>query len=169
MNAVLVAAGYGTRIRSLFPDTPKALIEVAGRALIDHLLANLARSGAVESALVVTNDRYHDALRDHLAARAPPLPTRVISDGTSSEDERLGALGDVQLALRRLDRAGDVLVRPPASCSPSTCGAAAPRRAAQLLAEVLTRGGGNAHVGVVSVGLGRLEVSAARSQCTSRS
>ena len=110
MNAILLAAGYGTRIRSLFPDTPKALIEVGGRALIDHLLANLARSGVVESALVVTNDRYHDALRRHLAAAAPLLPTSVISDGTASEEERLGALGDLQLALRRLDRGGDVLV-----------------------------------------------------------
>ena len=86
LNAVLLAAGYGTRIRALFPDTPKALIEVGGCALIDHLLANLARSGVVESALV------------------------VISDGTASEEERLGALGDLQLALRRLDRSGDVLV-----------------------------------------------------------
>ena len=110
MNAILLAAGYGTRIRSLFPDTPKALIDVGGRFLIDHLLANLARSGVVESALVVTNDRYHDALRRHLTAGEPPLPTRVISDGTASEEERLGALGDLQLALRRLDRGGDVLV-----------------------------------------------------------
>ena len=110
MNAILLAAGYGTRIRSLFPETPKALIEVGGRFLIDHLLANLARSGVVESALVVTNDRYHDALRRHLAAAAPPLPTSVITDGTANEEERLGALGDLQLALRRLDRGGDVLV-----------------------------------------------------------
>ena len=110
MNAVLLAAGYGTRIRSLFPETPKALIEVGGCALIDHLFANLAGSGVVESAVVVTNDRYHDALRRHLAAAAPLLPTSVISDGTASEEERLGALGDLQLALRRLDRGGDVLV-----------------------------------------------------------
>ena len=86
LNAVLLAAGYGTRIRPLFPNTPKALIEVGGRALIDHLLANLARSGVVESALV------------------------VISDGTASEEERFGALGDLQLALRLVDRDGDVLV-----------------------------------------------------------
>ena len=110
MNAVLLAAGYGTRIRSLFPDTPKALIEVGGRPLIDHLLANLARSGLVDSALVVTNELHHDALRRHLAAGEPPLPTRVIGDGTGSEEERLGALGDLQLALSRLDGGGDVLV-----------------------------------------------------------
>lgn len=110
MTAVLLAAGYGTRIRSLFPDTPKALIEVGGRALVDHLIANLSRSGAVDSVLVVTNERYRDRLRRHLAAGAPALPTRVIGDGTAREAERLGALGDLQLALRRLDRGGDVLV-----------------------------------------------------------
>lgn len=109
MNAVLLAAGYGTRIRSLFPDTPKALIEIGGRALIDHLIANLARSGAVDSVLVVTNERYRDRLRRHLAAGAP-LPTQVIGDGTAGEAERLGALGDLQLALRRIGRGGDVLV-----------------------------------------------------------
>jgi len=120
-DAVLLAAGYGTRIRSLFPDTPKALIEVGGRALIDHLLANLARSGLVDSALVVTNDRYHDALRRHLAAAAPPLPTRVISDGTASEEERLGA----PWATCNSPWAGWIAAatcwwRPPTSCWPSS-------------------------------------------------
>ena len=80
MHAVLLATGYRTRIRSLFPDTAKALIEVGERPLIDHVLANLAHSGAVESARVVTNDRYHDALRRHLTAAPPPLPTGVSSD-----------------------------------------------------------------------------------------
>lgn len=110
MNAVLLAAGYGTRICSLFPDTPKALIEVGGRPVIDHLLANLARSGLVDSALVVTNELHHDAVRRHLTAGEPPLPVRVIGDGTGSEEERLGALGDLQLALRQLGPGGDVLV-----------------------------------------------------------
>ena len=50
------------------------------------------------------------ALQRHLSAATPPLPTSVISDGTAIEQERLGALGDLHLALRRLDRGGDVLV-----------------------------------------------------------
>ena len=65
----------------------------------------------VGSSVIITAGRgTDDALRRHLAAAAPLLPTRVISDGTASEEERLGALGDLQLALRRLDRGGDVLV-----------------------------------------------------------
>ena len=43
---VLLAAGCGTRIRSLWADTPKPLIETGGRPPIEHLPANLAPSGA---------------------------------------------------------------------------------------------------------------------------
>ena len=110
MTAILLAAGYGTRVRALFPDTPKALIAVGGRALLDHLLANVARSGAVAAAALVTNDRFRAAFERHLAAHPAPLPVRVISDGTSHERQRLGALGDLALALDRLACTDTVLV-----------------------------------------------------------
>ena len=65
--AGILAAGYGARIRSLFLDTPKALIEVGGHTLIDHLIDNLYRSRAVESITVVTNDRYLPDPQRHVA------------------------------------------------------------------------------------------------------
>ena len=110
MTAILLAAGYGTRVRALFPDTPKALIPVGGRALLDHLLANIARSGAVETAALVTNDRFLPAFERHLAAHAAPLPVRLLSDGTAHERHRLGSLGDLALALDRLACTDPVLV-----------------------------------------------------------
>ena len=110
MTAILLAAGYGTRVRALFPDTPKALIPVGGRALLDHLLANIARSGAVETAALVTNDRFLPAFERHLATHAAPLPVRLLSDGTAHERQRLGALGDLALALDRLQCTDTVLV-----------------------------------------------------------
>ena len=110
MTAILLAAGYGTRMRALFPDTPKALIPVGGRALLDHLLANIARSDAIDSVAVVTNDRFLPAFERHLAEHAPPLPVRLLSDGTAHERQRLGALGDLALALDRLAITDTVLV-----------------------------------------------------------
>ena len=93
MNAVLLAAGYGTRVRALFPDTPKALIEIDGRPVLAYLLDNLERSGAVTAVTIVTNDRHHAALQSYLESRPPRLPTRLLSDGTCSAEQRLGALG----------------------------------------------------------------------------
>ena len=111
LKAILLAAGYGTRIRSLFPDTPKALIEIGGRALIDHLIDNLVRSRAIDSITVVTNDRYLEGLQQHFGTgTTTPIPTHVISDGTASEAQRLGALGDLHLALSGIGREDVVLV-----------------------------------------------------------
>ena len=110
MNAVLLAAGYGTRVRALFPNTPKALIEIGGRPVLSHLLDNLARSGAVAAVTIVTNDRYHGALQSYLESQPPSLPTRLLSDGTHAAEQRLGALGDLQLALDRFGCRKDLLV-----------------------------------------------------------
>ena len=110
MNAVLLAAGYGTRLRALFPDTPKALIEIAGRPVLGHLLDNLTRSGLVDGVTIVTNDCFHRSLQRYLKSHPPPLSTCLLNDGTGAEEERLGALGDLQFALDHLDGSQDLVV-----------------------------------------------------------
>ena len=68
MDAILLAAGLGTRMRPLTDDTPKPLLRLGGRALLDHALDRLAEAGAGQ---VVVNAHWHaDKLRAHLAARA---------------------------------------------------------------------------------------------------
>ncbi len=65
--AMVLAAGLGTRMRPLTDDRPKALVEVDGRALIDHVLDRLVDAG-VETA-VVNVHWFADRLEQHLAAR----------------------------------------------------------------------------------------------------
>ena len=73
---MVLAAGLGTRMRPLTDDRPKALVEVGGRALIDHVLDRLAEAG-VETA-VVNVHWFADRLEGHLARRT--APRIVISD-----------------------------------------------------------------------------------------
>ncbi len=75
-TAMVMAAGLGTRMRPLTNDRPKALVEVAGRPLIDHTLDRLQAAG-VERA-VVNVHAFADLLEAHLKARA--APTIAISD-----------------------------------------------------------------------------------------
>ena len=75
-TAMVLAAGLGTRMRPLTDDRPKALVEVGGRALIDHVLDRLVAVG-VETA-VVNVHWFADRLESHLAARTRPAIT--ISD-----------------------------------------------------------------------------------------
>ena len=74
---MVLAAGLGTRLRPLTNDRPKALVEVGGRALIDHMLDRLGQAG-VERA-VVNVHAHADRLIAHLAARTA-APAILISD-----------------------------------------------------------------------------------------
>lgn len=94
--AMVLAAGLGTRMRPLTDDRPKALVEVGGRVLIDHMLDRLVEAG-VETA-VVNVHAFADRLEAHLMARqARGLGPRIIIS-----DERPQALetgGGVRNAL----------------------------------------------------------------------
>lgn len=88
-TAMVLAAGLGTRMRPLTNDRPKALVEVGGRALIDHVLDRLADAG-VEKA-VVNVHWFADRLESHLAARGRE-PEIVISDERETLLETGGGL-----------------------------------------------------------------------------
>jgi MurNAc alpha-1-phosphate uridylyltransferase len=76
-TAMVLAAGVGSRMRPLTDDRPKALVEVAGRPLIDHMLERLAEAGVARA--VVNVHAFADRLEAHLARRSR-APTIVISD-----------------------------------------------------------------------------------------
>ncbi|PZO37109.1 MAG: mannose-1-phosphate guanylyltransferase [Alphaproteobacteria bacterium] len=85
---MVLAAGLGTRMRPLTDDRPKALVELGGRALIDHVLDRLAEAG-VERA-VVNVHWFADRLEGHLADRQRPAIT--ISDERAELLETGGGL-----------------------------------------------------------------------------
>jgi len=82
-TAMVLAAGLGTRMRPLTDDRPKALVQVDGRALVDHMLDRLAAGGVTRA--VVNLHAFADRLEAHLRARTDG-PALVFSD------ERAGAL-----------------------------------------------------------------------------
>lgn len=87
-RAMVLAAGLGTRMRPLTDDRPKALVEVGGRALIDHVLDRLAAAGVAEA--VVNVHWFADRLEGHLAGRT--APRIVISDERAELLETGGGL-----------------------------------------------------------------------------
>ena len=97
-KAMVLAAGLGSRMRPLTDHTPKPLVKVAGRPLLDHVLDKLAEAGAGEA---VVNVHYlPDQIIEHVAARTHPRV--IISD---ERDRVLGTGGGVVKALPLLGTA----------------------------------------------------------------
>lgn len=89
--AMVLAAGFGTRMGALTRDRPKPLIEVAGKALIDHALDAALAAGVAKA---VVNLHYRgEQIADHLAGRAAP------EIAFSPEEEILETGGGVKRAL----------------------------------------------------------------------
>ena len=88
-TAMVLAAGLGTRMRPLTNDRPKALVEVGGKPLIDHMLDRLAAAGAARA--VVNVHAFADRLESHLRARTA-APAIVISDERAALLETGGGL-----------------------------------------------------------------------------
>lgn len=97
MNALILAAGYAVRLHPLTIDTPKPLLPVAGRPLLDYMLDELRAIPDVGRVVVVTNHRFATHFDEWArgTTAASPWPIDVIDDGTTSNDDRLGAIGDL--------------------------------------------------------------------------
>jgi glucose-1-phosphate thymidylyltransferase len=97
VKALLLAAGYAMRLRPLTEKTAKPLLPVGGRPMVDWILDSIEESGTVDGVHAVTNAVYADAFEQWGAERG----VVVWNDGTSSNDDRLGALGDIRFAIEQ--------------------------------------------------------------------
>jgi glucose-1-phosphate thymidylyltransferase len=107
VKCVILAAGYATRLYPLTLDRPKALLPVAGKPMLEHLLARLEEV-PLEDVLVVTNSKFARAFEGWAAARGGGV--HVLDDGTRDDETRLGAIGDLDLAIREAGIDDDLLV-----------------------------------------------------------
>jgi glucose-1-phosphate thymidylyltransferase len=95
MKAILLAAGYGTRLRPLTDDRPKHLLPVGGRPMLDWILESVREVEEVDAVHLVTNHRFAADFEEWGASR----DVVVHDDGTSSNEDRLGAVGDLRLVI----------------------------------------------------------------------
>ena len=106
MKALLLAGGYATRLRPLTDDVPKQLLPIAGRPMLDWILDAVRAVPDVDAVHLVTNSRF----AADFERWAVPHGVVVHDDGTRSNEDRLGAVGDLALAIERGDLGGDELL-----------------------------------------------------------
>jgi glucose-1-phosphate thymidylyltransferase len=104
MNVLILAAGYATRLYPLTLNKAKPLLEIAGKPIIEWVLDNLVDVPELETIYVVTNDKFASAFQnwaDRFHDRQPQFKFKIVNDGSKSDDDKLGAIGDISLVITR--------------------------------------------------------------------
>ncbi len=113
MNVLILAAGYATRLYPLTLTKAKPLLEVAGKPMIEWVLDNLSPVSDIKGIFVVTNNKFAGDFQEWAAtyqARQPSHPIKIINDGSNDDSDKLGAIGDIQLAVLRENLAEEDLL-----------------------------------------------------------
>jgi glucose-1-phosphate thymidylyltransferase len=104
MNALILAAGYATRLYPLTLDTAKPLLVVGGKPIIEWVVDNLVGAPDLSTIYVVTNDKFaadFEAWSERYQERHPQFKFKVINDGSTSDEDKLGAIGDINFVVTR--------------------------------------------------------------------
>ncbi len=115
MNVLILAAGYATRLYPLTLTKAKPLLEVAGKPMIEWVLDNLAPVPDLGTVYIVTNNKFaadFQAWADGYNERQPKIKFQIVNDQSTSDQDKLGAIGDIHLVINqeKLDRDGLLVV-----------------------------------------------------------
>jgi glucose-1-phosphate thymidylyltransferase len=106
VKALILAAGYATRLRPLTDTWAKELLPVGGRPIVDRIIDNLGEVAEVDEVHLVTNSHKAPWFDDWASGR----DVTIHDDGTTSNDDRLGAIGDMLFVVDRIGTDDDLLV-----------------------------------------------------------
>ena len=110
MKCLILAAGYATRLYPLTENFPKPLLEVAVKPILDWLIEDLERAGAITDYVIVSNHKFADIFRRWIAGHPCKDKMFLVDDGSVSNETRLGAVKDIQLGISERGIADDLLV-----------------------------------------------------------
>lgn len=109
MKTLILAAGYATRLYPLTENFPKPLLKIGERTILDWLIDDIATCNLVDEFIVISNHRFAHHFQEWAdkKEKATFNTITVIDDGTSTNDTRLGAVRDIELAIQHVAARGD--------------------------------------------------------------
>ncbi|MBD3313138.1 NTP transferase domain-containing protein [Candidatus Woesearchaeota archaeon] len=110
IKAIILAAGYATRLYPLTKDKPKPLLPVAGKPMIDYIMEKLEPVKDIDTVYVVTNAKFYDKFSAWAENYSTEKKIRIVNDNSTSEDDKLGAIGDMKYVIDNEGIDDDLLV-----------------------------------------------------------
>jgi len=112
MKAIILLAGYATRLYPLTKDQPKALLEVKGRSILDYIAMELESIDEINEVLLITNDRFYGKFLAWAKEKSSQYDKKytVINDMTTNDFNKLGAVKDIWYVIKDQKIDEDIVV-----------------------------------------------------------
>ena len=110
MRALILAAGYAIRLQPLTLNTPKPLLEVGGKKILDRIIGKILDLDSLDEIYVITNHKFYQNFAGWLKSSGYKKKISLVDDGTLTNDTRLGAIRDMALAINEKSINDDLLV-----------------------------------------------------------
>ena len=88
MKVIIPVAGYATRLYPLTKNKPKALLEVKGKPILEHILKKVEELPGVSEIFIVSNDKYFENFDEWVKGFENKISIKVLNDGTSNNEDR---------------------------------------------------------------------------------
>jgi len=110
MKSLILAAGYATRMYPLTLNRAKPLLPVAGRPALDYIIERIEEIEEIDKIFVVTNEKFFRQFEDWQKKFSSKKPIKILNDRTLSDQDRLGAVGDMDFVIKEEKITDDLLV-----------------------------------------------------------
>jgi glucose-1-phosphate thymidylyltransferase len=110
MKALILAAGYATRLYPLTKEYPKSLLKLGEKRIIDYIIEKLQNLKEVDEIIVVTNSKFIPFFREWAKKVQIKVRLSLVDDLTKTLAERRGAIGDINFAINKKRIKDDLLV-----------------------------------------------------------
>lgn len=110
MKAIVLVAGYASRLYPLTLNQPKALLTLNGVTLLDYLMDKISELDIIDEVILVSNDKFYKNFLEWKDSYKGDKKITVLNDGTTSNETRLGAIGDTQFAIEQLNIDDEIML-----------------------------------------------------------
>ncbi len=110
MKALVLAAGYATRLYPLTKEFPKPLLIVGKNPIIDYIIEKLDNVAEIDEIIVVTNSKFISKFKVWLRTQNTLKPITLVDDLTKRHSDRRGAIGDMNFVIDNRSISDDLLV-----------------------------------------------------------
>ncbi len=110
MKVIILAGGYATRLHPLTLNQAKPLLKVAGKPMVEHIINKFNNFSQINKIFIVTNQKFHQDFENWNSTFKSNKTIKIINDGTTSNEDRLGAIGDIQFVINQENINDDLMI-----------------------------------------------------------